>query len=73
MSEESNSETVQPVVYCDFCGNSSGSKEVDVIIRANNVGPCVCDKCVEICRDIIERHRLERDKDVSEPIEREAG
>lgn len=45
------------IVYCSFCGKSQ--HEVDVIVE----GPAVyiCDECVTICVEIIERHEQPSD------------
>lgn len=39
-----------PLRYCSFCGGSE--KERDFLIAADG-GVFICDKCVDVCRDVI--------------------
>ncbi len=45
-----------PIFYCSFCGK--GDQEVDFLIVANKkeiLG--ICNQCVSLCSDIIEKKR----------------
>lgn len=45
-------------VFCSFCGIGNRAPKVVVFIAApHNI--FICDNCVEICRDMVGRKRLE--------------
>lgn len=43
-------------VYCSFCGKSQN--EAFCLISGPSV--LICDECVEMCRDMVGRNRMER-------------
>lgn len=71
MSEESESKTVPPVFYCTFCGKSQN--EVAVIVRCESA--CICDICIDICTDIVQKNRDCQDNEEpdAKPEDKEAG
>ena len=51
------SEGKNKIVHCTFCGKGSDDDKVFLMIAG--VDSYICDKCVELCRDIIGAKRTE--------------
>ena len=50
-------------VDCTFCGKSNIDEDVFLIIAGKDSG--ICDKCVELCRDIIGAKRTDNLKAIN--------
>lgn len=49
------------VLWCSFCGNGQDEPEAAVLIAGPTPRPSfICDKCVDVCAEMIEAARVAR-------------